>query len=77
MRLWASPGEIHLTVVDDGVGFNVEAVMKGAGLGLVSMRERVKLINGELSITSQPQRGTVVHARAPLPSTQDSARAAV
>ncbi|HSY36889.1 MAG TPA: PAS domain S-box protein, partial [Acidobacteriaceae bacterium] len=36
------PGEIQLTVSDDGVGFDVESTNKGRGLGLISMRERVK-----------------------------------
>jgi len=76
VHLWAASGDIHLTVVDDGVGFDVETMMKGAGLGLVSMRERLKLVGGDLSITSQPLRGTTVHARAPLSSTHDLAKAA-
>jgi hypothetical protein len=63
VRLWGASGEIHLTVRDSGLGFNPDAAMKGRGLGLVSMRERMKLVKGEFSIDSQPKGGTTIHAR--------------
>jgi PAS domain S-box-containing protein len=75
VQLWGSPGEIHLTVSDSGAGFNTQAAKEGAGLGLTSMEERLKLVNGELSVESQPQRGTAIHARVPLRSKSDSMRA--
>jgi PAS domain S-box-containing protein len=74
VKLWQSSEEIHLTVEDRGVGFDVDAAMKGRGLGLTSMRERLRLVNGELSIDSKPNRGTTVHARVPF--TYSSRRAA-
>jgi PAS domain S-box-containing protein len=58
--------EICLTVRDTGIGFNSREAMKGHGLGLTSMKERLKLINGELSIGSQLQHGTTIHARVPF-----------
>ena len=60
--------EIHLTVKDSGSGFNCEAAMHGRGLGLISMEERLKLLNGTLLVESQPQGGTTIHARVPLSS---------
>jgi signal transduction histidine kinase len=66
VRLWGPSDEIHLTVRDSGSGFDVEEAMKTHGLGVVSMRERLKLVDGQLSIDSQPQQGTTVHARVPL-----------
>ena len=57
--------EIQLTVSDSGVGFESELAMNGEGLGLISMRERLRLVNGELSIQSKPGRGTTVLARVP------------
>jgi PAS domain S-box-containing protein len=68
VQLWARPDQIHLTVSDSGVGFDVPAVKANGGLGLTSMQERLKLINGELSIESKPKVGTTVHASAPLSS---------
>jgi PAS domain S-box-containing protein len=76
VQLWGTSGEIHLTVNDLGGGFDIEAAMKGRGLGLTSMQERLRLLDGELSINSQPKRGTTIHARVPLGSGSDSARAA-
>ncbi len=74
--LWGTSGEIHLTVVDSGAGFDREAAREGRGLGLTSMEERVKLLKGTLSIESQPKRGTTIYARVPLSSGSDAMRAA-
>jgi PAS domain S-box-containing protein len=57
---------VELTVRDEGVGFDVDAANRGLGLGLTSMKERLKLVCGELVIDSQATRGTTVLARAPL-----------
>ena len=76
VRLWGSTGEIHLTISDLGAGFDTETAMKSTGLGLTSMRERLRLVQGELSINSQPKGGTTIHARVPFDSGSDSARAA-
>jgi signal transduction histidine kinase len=58
--------EIKLEVRDSGIGFEPEEAIKGPGLGLTSMRERLNLVNGQLSIESQLGRGTTVHARVHL-----------
>jgi PAS domain S-box-containing protein len=65
VRLWGTPDEIHLTIADSGVGFDVEAPKASRGLGLISMQERLKLLNGTLAIHSQLQRGTTIHASVP------------
>jgi PAS domain S-box-containing protein len=57
---------ITLTVSDSGVGFDIETGGDGRGLGLISMRERVGLVDGTISIASKPARGTVVSVRLPL-----------
>jgi len=68
-------GEIHLIVSDSGKGFDVEAASQGKGLGLTSMRERVRLVNGTISIESKPMGGTTIHVRAALGSEKLSERA--
>jgi len=57
---------INLTVMDSGTGFHPHEAMRGPGLGLTSMKERLKVVGGQLSIDSQPGRGTMIHAVAPL-----------
>ena len=76
VRLWGTSDEIHLTVKNSGAGFDREAAKTSRGLGLISMEERLKVLNGTFSIESQPQRGTMIHARVPFDSSSDSARAA-
>jgi signal transduction histidine kinase len=68
VKLQASHNEIHLLVRDSGIGFDVEASMHQAGLGLISMKERVHLVEGRLSIRSDSQTGTEISVRVPLPA---------
>jgi len=65
VHLAGSPGRLSLSVVDDGVGFDVDTKWT-KGLGLISMRERLEAIGGLLEIRSNPGRGTRVEARVPL-----------
>ncbi|HTS51033.1 MAG TPA: ATP-binding protein, partial [Bryobacteraceae bacterium] len=53
---------IRLRVEDDGDGFRSSALKGSVGLGVASMRERVELANGKLSINSEPGKGTKVFA---------------
>jgi PAS domain S-box-containing protein len=65
---------LHLTVRDTGLGFAPDDAAKGRGLGLTSMQERLNLVNGALSIQSQENCGTSVHARVPLARARVSAQ---
>ena len=76
VELCGKEGEIQLTVSDLGAGFDPQDAIRRRGLGLISMRERMQLVNGEISIKSQPGGGTTIHARVPLSSGGDSMRAA-
>ena len=67
--------EIHLVVRDGGRGFETEAALQGKGLGLTSMRERVRLVNGTIAIDSRPMGGTTIHVRVPLESEPGAQRA--
>jgi PAS domain S-box-containing protein len=67
---------ILLSVRDSGVGFDTETAMRGRGIGLTSMQERLKLVNGELFIASQIDHGTTIQARVPLLPQTYSVRAA-
>ena len=54
-----------LAVRDDGVGFELASPREGRSLGLASMRERVRLVNGTIDVESTPGRGTEVIAWVP------------
>jgi signal transduction histidine kinase len=56
-----------MRISDDGVGFDASTKILG-GLGMISMKERLRLVNGELSIWSRPGLGTQVEARVPCES---------
>jgi signal transduction histidine kinase len=77
VQLHGTSEEIHLTVSDCGVGFDLETRKTSRGLGLNHMRERLKLVNGSLSVHSQPTRGTTIRARVPLSLASDSVGAAM
>jgi PAS domain S-box-containing protein len=66
VELLGTPGEIQLTIRDFGVGFDPEQAMKGEGLGLMSMTERILPFNGTLSILSRPKQGTELIVRIPV-----------
>jgi signal transduction histidine kinase len=76
VQLREDSGEIHLVVSDLGKGFDLETAMHDRGLGLTSMRERVRLVNGTIDIQSKPMSGTTIHVRVPLASGQETDRAA-
>ena len=66
VRLQGTPSEVALNVSDSGVGFDLEEALRGRGLGLTSMKERLKLVHGELFIDAQPGCGAVVRATVPV-----------
>jgi len=58
--------DVLMSVQDDGIGFEPAEVSKKPGLGLSSMRERVRLISGEFSVRSHAQKGTEISVKVPL-----------
>jgi signal transduction histidine kinase len=67
MRLWTDEGRATLEVIDDGRGFDVaEAERRRPGMGLFTMRERVSLLDGEVTVASRAGAGTRVTAIVPL-----------
>jgi PAS domain S-box-containing protein len=75
VSLTSSSNQIELSVRDAGIGFDLEEAVKGQGLGLISMRERLKLVQGELSIDTHSQRGTFVRVNVPLSPATRAAQA--
>jgi len=66
VSLRGGPNDIELTVQDSGIGFDPEHAIRGRGIGISSMLERLKLVNGQLFIESKLHQGTTVQARVPL-----------
>ena len=63
------PEGIHLLIQDSGIGFDVKQVAGKGAIGLSSMKERVRLVNGTVSIMSEPGRGTEIHVFIPFGGT--------
>jgi len=68
VELASAGNRLVLCVSDNGNGFDIDNVDERAGLGLISMRERLRLIKGQLSIQSAPHGGTRVRVEVPLES---------
>jgi signal transduction histidine kinase len=64
VQLTADRRQVLLRIVDDGVGF--VSNRPTTGLGLTSMRERVKSTGGKLEVESAPMEGTIIEASVPL-----------
>lgn len=63
IQLVRENSSLLLTIKDDGRGFEPDIVRNMPGLGLKSMRERIRLINGSISYISLPGQGTTVQVR--------------
>jgi signal transduction histidine kinase len=68
VTLSAHGGMLSMTIRDDGTGFDPSAAANG--LGLATMRERMRLVEGRLRIDSHHGKGTEVSAKAPMGVTQ-------
>ncbi|MGH7469739.1 MAG: ATP-binding protein [Longimicrobiales bacterium] len=58
--------DLSLAIQDDGRGFSTEPTQYSTGLGLISMEERVKLMNGTVEFSSTPGQGTRLFVRVPI-----------
>jgi PAS domain S-box-containing protein len=58
-------GVLHLTISDTGTGFDPERRLLAPGLGLVSIRERARMIGAHVQITSVPRQGVTIELRVP------------
>jgi two-component system, NarL family, sensor histidine kinase UhpB len=69
VRLVTKPGFVSLAVIDNGMGFDQDAALRGnghAGVGLLSIKERVELSGGSVNIESAVGRGTRLYVVVPL-----------
>jgi signal transduction histidine kinase/GAF domain-containing protein len=68
VRLYEQPGGLVLVVQDNGRGMDTAMATQGNTFGLMGMRERVRMLSGQLEIQGEPGQGTTVRVRVPLPS---------
>ena len=66
VRLLRTSDHVQITIADDGRGFDATRARRDAGLGLVSMSERARIIGGVVSIVSAPSEGTRLQATIPM-----------
>jgi len=66
VTLCGTPNEIQLEVADKGIGFDLATVLGHHALGLIGMKERISMVNGEIVFDSRPGEGTTVRACVPL-----------
>jgi len=66
VRLRKIKDQIQLTLADSGNGFDITAKASGQGMGLASMRERIRLVKGKIVIQSEQGVGTCIQASVPL-----------
>jgi signal transduction histidine kinase len=66
VELCRERNEIRLQIVDTGAGFDVALSETDVGIGLIGMRERLRLVGGRLSVQSAPTRGTTISAEVPV-----------
>jgi two-component system sensor histidine kinase NreB len=59
---------IRLSVSDNGCGFDTRSAVMEKGLGFISMQERLRLVGGEINISSQARRGARIDVLIPLNS---------
>ena len=72
VRLKKLDGGLHLSISDDGKGFDLNGAFRGTGAGLWSMKERVRLIEGRFEIHSEVHKGTRIEVWAPLKEKSDA-----
>jgi signal transduction histidine kinase len=70
VSLTCSDGNLFLTIRDNGIGFDTLHMQVRKGIGLRSIHERVRLIQGEFSVQSKPGEGTVIKVTAPFAKEQ-------
>ncbi|MBP9902525.1 MAG: PAS domain-containing protein [Verrucomicrobia bacterium] len=66
VELGVDANNLQLRVTDDGQGFDSSAMPVNGALGIVSMRERVRMVQGELTIHSRPGAGAQIEVRVPI-----------
>jgi len=57
---------LHLTIEDDGIGFNLKDLPSKKTLGIIGMKERVKILKGSYQLNSEINKGTLIEITIPI-----------
>jgi len=68
IRLTGGTKRLSLSISDNGIGFDARSGQSKGGLGLISMQERTRLIDGDFSLETLPGRGVTIAVQVPLSS---------
>ena len=74
VRVTGETNGIRLSVEDSGSGFDPAAIQKKAGLGFVSMQERLRVLRGTVRVDSAPARGTRIDVWIPTTTVVENTR---
>ena len=77
VQLTGGADGLRLTIEDAGAGFDVKTLERKAGLGFVSMRERLRVLRGTVHVESEPSRGTKIDVSVPAASLATAAASSV
>jgi PAS domain S-box-containing protein len=66
VRLEGGIQVVYLTITDNGVGFDPSSSFASSGIGIISMRERARMLSGTFDVLSQPAHGTRIDVTVPL-----------
>jgi two-component system sensor kinase len=77
VELGANENGVSLRITDAGRGFDPDLTNPHAGIGLVGMRERLRLVGGRLSVSSELLRGTEILAEVPLSTFANETQASI
>ena len=72
IRLSRQEGRVLMRITDDGRGFDAHASPSHEALGLVSMRERVRMLGGQFELDSSAGSGTVVAVTLPTDTSDET-----
>ena len=66
VRLYSDSEFAYLDITDDGCGFDLTSKKLSSGLGLASMKERMRLVAGQLKLQTSPGNGVAIQAIVPI-----------
>lgn len=69
IKLEVLPGRLNISIADDGCGFEADPFLNDSNMdcfGLLGMRERVELLDGQMKISSQVGKGTEIFVTIPI-----------